>query len=227
MATLVGNFFGDFWVSFTNGLSDLGDNIEGFFTSLGTNIGGFFNGLWNNIADFFADLPQNISNIWNNFVELLQYINPWSDKFFLKIAFVLSEEQEAKHSTAHQDLNDALSDKFPAVSLLIQQFEELQESQENVRKTKSFNNSSSVISRSPLNLEISNFSYDGGVIHYEAEGTDLTFILEAYEPYRIPIRNALMLLGYGMGIVYLVKHFLNYGATSAVSSGIDIASKGD
>ena len=73
------------------GFLDLVDSIGNFFSNLGENIGGFFTNLWTNISDFFKDLPVNLLNI-------LSYINPWSDNFFLKIAFVMSEEQENEHT---------------------------------------------------------------------------------------------------------------------------------
>lgn len=191
-------------------LINLGNTIGDFFGNLGSNIGDFFNVLWNNILNFFKDLPTNISNIWKNFIELLQYINPWSDKFFLKIAFVMSEEQESKHLTNQEEFNNIFKNKIPFVSTLIDTFQNVVDRQNNVKKEKVFVYNKE---ENPLNLEINAFNYNGGVIEYNTNSTDLTYILEKYEPYRIKLRNGLMLIVYGIGIVYLVKYFLNYGIT--------------
>lgn len=189
---------------------NLGKTIGNFFSDLGNSISGFFTELWNNILEFFRDLPTNISNIWKNFIELLQYINPWSDKFFLKIAFVMSEEQENKHLSNQEEFNNIFKNKIPFASMLIDTFQNVIDRQNNVKIAKTF-----VYSKedNPLNLEINAFNYNGGIISYNTRTTDLTFILEKYEPYRVKVRNGLMLVVYGIGIVYLVKYVLNYGIT--------------
>jgi len=175
------------------GLLNLANTIGNFFGDLGNNIGNFFSGLWNNIFEFFKDLPTHIVNIWNNFVELLQYINPWSNKFFLKIAFVMTEEQEQEHLNRKNEFHDILMDKIPFVSVLIDTFQDVVDRQNNVKQLKTFN-----VQNNPLNIEIGAMSYDGGVVSYSTSSTDLSFILEKYEPYRVNVRNGLMLIVYGI-----------------------------
>ena len=119
MASMVSTFFSNFWTSFTSGLDTLRQGLGSFFTTLGTNIGGFFDSLWTNISNFFSGAITNISNIWNGLTNLLQYINPWSDNFFLKIAFTLTPEQEQIHNARDSQYQQILSSKFPAVSALI------------------------------------------------------------------------------------------------------------
>lgn len=197
------------------GLINLGNTIGDFFGSLGESIGSFFSNLWSNISTFFADLPGNIANIWNSFVELLQYINPWSDRFFLKIAFTMNADQEAKHENNHSEFDKKFREKIPFVGAIIDEFQKASDRHQNVSGAKTFSTSNN-----PLNLSIGSFSYDSGSISYETQATDLNFILEKYEPYRLTVRNGLMLVVYGLGIVYLVKYVLNYGVTEAGSLGV-------
>lgn len=220
MATSVGNFFSSFFNNLGDKLNSLKNGIGDFFSNLGKSIGDFFTDLWNNISDFFKDLPGHIANIWNGFIELLQYINPWSDKFILKIAFVMSEEQEEIHSSNQEEFNTAFKNKIPFVSSLVDTFNTIGERQRNVRSVRSF-------SSNPLNININGFSYNGGPISYSSSSTDLSFILEKYEPYRVQVRDGLKLIVYGLGIVYLVKFVLNYGITQGANLGVEIASKKD
>lgn len=231
MATSIGEFFSNFFSNLGKSFdklkegigaffTELANKIGGFFTSLATNIGNFFSGLWDNIYNFFKDLPGHIANIWSNFVELLKYINPWSDKFFLKIAFVMSEEQEQIHNSNQDNFNTAFKNKIPFVSSLVDTFNTVGERQRNVRNARSF-------SSSPLNLSIGSFSYNGGAISYNTSPTNLSFILEKYEPYRVQVRDGLKLLIYGLGIVYLVKYVLNYGITQGASLGVSSSNKKD
>lgn len=60
---------------------DLGKKIGGFFSSLGKEIGGFFSSLVDSLGSWFKE-------VFNGFAKIVTYINPLSDKFFLKIAFV-------------------------------------------------------------------------------------------------------------------------------------------
>ncbi len=194
-------------------MNSLKEGIGEFFTNLGSSIGGFFENLWNKIFDFFKDLPGHIANIFNSFVELLQYINPWSDKFFLKIAFIPSEEQQQEHLKNQEEFKRAFDSKLPFVNSLVDIFQNVKTRQANVNNIRSFENN-------PLNLSIGSFEYDSGVISYSTPSTDLTFILEKYEPYRVQVRNGLKLIIYGLGAVYLVKYILNYGITEGGNLGI-------
>lgn len=203
------NWFDNIWST----IASIPIILQEMATSIGNSIGEFFSGLWNNIYNFFKDLPSNISNIWNSFKELLQYINPWSDKFFLKIAFVLSEEQQQIHTNNQEEFKQAFNNKFPFVNSLVDIFQNVQIKQANLRNKRSFDTN-------PLNLSIGSFSYDSGVISYNTPSTDLSFILEKYEPYRVQVRDGLKLIIYGLGVVYLVKYILNYGITEGANLGI-------
>lgn len=221
MAKSIGEFFSGFFKNLGEGLNSLQEGIGTFFSNLGNGIGGFFNSLWNNIFNFFKDLPGHISSIWTNFIELLQYINPFSDKFILKIAFVMNEEQEQIHSTKQNEFNELFKNKIPFVGILQNEFNKITERQNNVRNVRSFSSNNN-----PLDITIPEFNYDGGVISYNTSSSNLDSILSTYEPYRIQVRDGLKYIIYGLGIVYLVKYVLNYGITQGASLGIDTSKKG-
>lgn len=66
------------------GLHRLFDVLSGFWGSvvdLGKKIGGFFSLLVDSLGSWFKE-------VFNGFAKIVTYINPLSDKFFLKIAFV-------------------------------------------------------------------------------------------------------------------------------------------
>lgn len=106
----LGNWFSDVWDS----LGELNNNIGNWFEDLGTNIGGFFTDLRNSVSNWFSDVWNSLRELSNNignwfeglgssiagfFSELsikintiLSYLDPFSDNFFLKIAFIPSQE---------------------------------------------------------------------------------------------------------------------------------------
>ncbi len=95
---------------------------------------------------------------------------------------------------------------------------------ENVRNVRVFANGMGGRGDSFL-LEVGtdNFAYDGGVIFYNTSGISLDKVALAYEPYRLKVRDGLMLIVYGIGVVYLVKNVLNYGVTQGSDLGISVA----
>lgn len=186
------------------------------------------------VLDFLTNILSYINPLDDNFLlkgvldflgNIISYVNPFSDNFFgktlinlfkdlLNSLFIMTAEQEQIHTNNQEQFNNAFNSKIPFVNSLIDTFEEVEQRQANVYTTRSF-------SSNPLNLSISGFSYNSGVIHYNAPSTDLTFVLEKYEPYRITVRDGLKLLVYGLGIVYLVKYVLNYGITQGGNLGVD------
>ena len=88
MATNVGEFFKNFWDSFTQGLSDLGKTI-----------GTFFDNLLKGISDF-------VKGLFNGFTTILD--------FFLHI-FVPTEEQWDAIKEDYRDLGEVFKNKIPFV----------------------------------------------------------------------------------------------------------------
>ena len=190
------------------------DNFfKNFFKNIGETIGKFFKDIWINIKDFFADLPQNIANIWTNFKKLLEYLNPFSKNFFLRLAFVMTEEQEAVLENNKNEIQEKLDTKFPIVTNFKNDLQNAIDKQNNFRTSlqKGIETNSN-----PLNIEIPEYNYSNGTITVKTENTDLMNILIAYEPYRETVRNGLELIVYGLALVYIIKFLLNYGVTDTV-----------
>ena len=190
------------------------DNFfKNFFKNIGETIGKFFEDIWINIKDFFADLPQNIANIWTNFKKLLEYLNPFSKNFFLRLAFVMTEEQEAVLENNKNEIQEKLDTKFPIVTNFKNDLQNAIDKQNNFRTSlqKGIETNSN-----PLNIEIPEYNYSNGTITVKTEKTDLMNILIAYEPYRETVRNGLVLIVYGLALVYIIKFLLNYGVTDTV-----------
>lgn len=213
MAESIGNFFGSFFENLWKTCQDLGNYIGNFFKDLGSSIGKSVESMWINIKDFFGDLPTHISNIWTSFLELLQYLNPFSDKFFLKLAFVMTEEQEAVLENNKNEIQEKLDTKFPIVTNFKNDLQNAIDKQNNFRTSlqKGIETNSN-----PLNIEIPEYNYSNGTITVKTENTDLMNILIAYEPYRETVRNGLVLIVYGLALVYIIKFLLNYGVTDTV-----------
>ncbi len=77
----VSGFFNGLTVTIVNWFTDLIDDLQ----ELSLNIGNWFSELSDNIAGFFEELGDKITVI-------MSYLNPLSDNFFLKIAFIPSED---------------------------------------------------------------------------------------------------------------------------------------
>lgn len=71
-----------------------------------------------------------------------------------------------------------------------------------------------------LKISMPAWSFDLGSIKFETEEKQYINIREVYEPYRVGVRSLLALIVYSLGIVYLVKYFLNYGNTSVGGSSL-------
>lgn len=85
----------DIWSAVKNGFLNVGTSFsavihsvsDGFksvgswFVDLGKKIGGFFSSLGKDIGGWFKE-------VFDDFSTVISYVNPFSDKFFLKIAFV-------------------------------------------------------------------------------------------------------------------------------------------
>ena len=73
-----------------------------------------------------------------------------------------------------------------------------------------------------LKVEMPAWSFDLGAVKFETQSKQYFNVREAYEPYRIGVRSLLALIVYGLGAVYLVRYFLNYGPTISASKSTEI-----
>lgn len=80
----LGEWFGDVGSWF----AELGKDIGGWLLDLGSSIGGFFGTLGDSLGGWFKSVFKWFGDLFDSMAEMLSYINPFSEKFFLYIAFV-------------------------------------------------------------------------------------------------------------------------------------------
>lgn len=102
MASNVGEFFKNFWSSFTEKLSNLAKTIGEFFTTLGENIGQFFKDLLTGLGNF-------IKGFFNGFATVFD---------FLIHIIIPNEEQINTIKEDYKDLGDVLLNKIPFVRII-------------------------------------------------------------------------------------------------------------
>lgn len=91
----LGEGLSDLWTATSNGfnnlsgwLSDLGSDIGSWLSDLGDSIGKGIKDMWDGLSKNLNDLWESIKDIFNSVKSILNYINPFSDKFILKVAFI-------------------------------------------------------------------------------------------------------------------------------------------
>lgn len=85
----------DLWTAISDGfsnlsgwLADLGSDIGGWLSDLGSALSKSIKDMWDGLTKNLIDLWDSIKDIFNSLKEMLSYINPFSDKFILKVAFI-------------------------------------------------------------------------------------------------------------------------------------------
>ncbi len=181
-----------------NFFSDLGTNLGNWFSDLGSSIGNFFGNLWTNTQNFFSGMVENISNIWN-----------WFGEFFLKLAdflihiFVPTEEQWDAIKEDYTDLSDTFKNHIPFVTFFSSEVEKVKQE---------------VFNEDFLNIKVSGWNFDLGIIHFQTSDYKFTNVLKAYEPYRMSVRTLLTFVVYAMAFVYIIKYAISYGTTQGLNS---------
>lgn len=212
LATIVGNFFSDFWKNFTEGLSSFVNSIGKFFE----NVGKWLSDLGSSIANLFSDLWNNLSNAFKNVINGIGNIFNWLGNFFQSLwdfvyhIFIPTDEQWSEIKNDYYEMGDVVKSHIPFVGLFS---EELKKAQATVEKTD------------PLVIRIPSFSYSGsGGIGVDTGVKEIN-LTQFYEPYRAYIRGFIFFFVVALAFVYIVKYVLNYGVTSA-GQNIDTGDKG-
>jgi hypothetical protein len=78
------NGIGDFFTNLIDSLGSWFDDIGQWFEDIGNSIGQWFEDLGNGIGQWFEDLFSTLH-------EILNYLNPFHENFFLKVAFIPSD----------------------------------------------------------------------------------------------------------------------------------------
>ena len=212
LATIVGNFFSDFWKNFTEGLSSFVNSIGKFFE----NVGKWLSDLGSSIANLFSDLWNNLSNAFKNVINGIGNIFNWLGNFFQSLwdfvyhIFIPTDEQWSEIKNDYYEMGDVVKSHIPFVGLFS---EELKKAQATVEKTD------------PIVIRIPSFSYSGsGGIGVDTGVKEIN-LTQFYEPYRAYIRGFIFFVVVALAFVYIVKYVLNYGVTSA-GQNIDTGDKG-
>ena len=114
---------GDFFTNLIDSLGSWFDDIGQWFANLGTSIGQWFTDLRDSIGQWFTNLVDDINGLatsigeWFNDLfstlgEILNYLNPFHENFFLKIAFIPSE---GFIPNKFDELKDVLDDRLPII----------------------------------------------------------------------------------------------------------------
>lgn len=152
-------------------------------------------------------MVENISNIWN-----------WFINFFVELAdflihiFVPTEEQWQAIQQDYTDLGDTFKNHMPFVTFFSDQVEKVKQE---------------VFNEDFLNIKISGWDFNLGVIHFKTNDYEFTNVLKAYEPYRMSVRTLLTFVVYAMAMVYIIKYVIKYGSTQGLNTvNSSINSKG-
>lgn len=209
LATSVGEFFSNFWSSFTQGLSDVVSGIGEFFTNLGTNLANWFSDVGTWFSELGSDIGSWFSDLWDTTKNIFSWLgNFFQDlwDFFIHI-FVPTDEQWNDIGNDYTQMGDTVKSHIPFVGLFS---EELKKAQETVSKTDF------------LVITIPSFNYTGsGGIGVNTSEQKVINVGQAYEPYRSYVRGGLLLIVVGLAFVYIIRYILNYGTTQGGSNVIE------
>lgn len=165
---------------------------------MGSAIGGFFTDLWTNISNFFSGMIENIGNIWNWFLNFFEEL-----MLFVYHIFIPTDAQWDAIKEDYNDLGNTFKNHMPFVTFFSDEVEKVKQQ---------------VFNEDFLNIKMSGWKFDLGVIHYQTADFEFTNVLKAYEPYRMSIRTLLTFVVYAMAMVYIIKYFLKYGSTQGLQN---------
>jgi len=129
----VGNFFnnlisslGQWFSDVLSGIVNLASNIGQWFSNLINSIGDWFANLISSIGDWFASVINGISELINSIGnwfaqvfavigDILDYLNPFSENFFLRIAFIPSD---GFIPNKFDELKEVIDDRLPIIGTL-------------------------------------------------------------------------------------------------------------
>lgn len=151
----------------------------------------------------------NILNCINPFSEnfILKDLFNWLNSFFIELRtffiniFVPTDEQWAYLNNQDKEFQEKIESKFPFIYWF----------QDELEKAEEY-----VYSNDFLTIKFPSWNMDLGIIKYQTPEIDFTNVRDAYEPYRLTIRNSLFVIAVGLAIVYLIKYFLNYSVTGSM-----------
>lgn len=137
----IGDFFTNLIDSLGSWFDDIGqwfanlvDNIGQWFTDLGNSIGQWFTNLVNDIRGLGESIGGWFNQLFSTLGEILNYLNPFHEKFFLKIAFIPSD---GFISNKFDELKDVLDDRLPIIGTFTEIFNSMTQAQSQVQSINS------------------------------------------------------------------------------------------
>jgi len=119
------NSLGSWFESIGQWFDNLVNDLDQWFTNLGNDIGSWFQGVSDDITQF----AENFSSAVNNF---MSYLDPTSDNFFLRVAFI---PQEGFISGKFDELKVVIDDRLPIIGTLTELFNTITQTQ-SIQSTK-------------------------------------------------------------------------------------------
>lgn len=168
-----------------------------------------------------------LKGIINAIATLLDYLNPFSENFILKTLFtwigdffnalfdfvyhifIPTDEQWEAIKQDYSELGETFNNHIPFIGFFNNELENAKQ----IVHNEDF-----------LNIKFASWSFDLGVVEFSTPEINFTGVLNAYEPYRIPIRSLLVFIVYCLVIVYIIKYVLKYGTTDGNSKVVDTQS---
>lgn len=96
--------------SITSSLGSWFSDIGTWFADLGSDIGSWFSDLADSLGHFFSSLFDNLADLLGKFVDLLDYINPLSEKNFMRILLIPSDGYFDSYTS---EFKTEINKKFP------------------------------------------------------------------------------------------------------------------
>ena len=112
----------DNFTSITSSLGTWFSDIGTWFSDLGSDIGSWFGDLGDSLGQFFGDLFDDLADLLSKFVDLLDYINPLSEKNFVRVLFI---PEHGYFSSYADEIKSAVIDKFPVIQQSIDTWQSL------------------------------------------------------------------------------------------------------
>lgn len=116
----IGNFFsnlisslGSWFSDVISGIVNLGSSIGQWFTNLINSIGQWFANVINGISDFANSVANWFGQVFATIGEILEHLNPFSEKFFLRIALIPSDGYFERFAN---DIKQSFDGKFAFIS---------------------------------------------------------------------------------------------------------------
>jgi hypothetical protein len=117
---------GDFFTNLIDSLGNWFEDIGQWFSDIGNSIGQWFNNLIDDINGLAESIGGWFNDLFSTLGEILNYLNPFHENFFLKIAFIPSD---GFITGKFDELKGVLDDRLPIIGTFTDLFNSITEVQ--------------------------------------------------------------------------------------------------